>query len=198
LKPLAAYVPYLYQQWNEGCRNAAQMHRDLQEQQVVVSARTISRWLTILRAEEGSTGQWAPVEPKAQYRPHAPPPPSLTPRQGSILYGKAREQLTERQREQLAQIFAPDPALFPIYELVQAFGHMVRTRGGQELDGWIERAEDSACVPLQTFALGLKKDLDAESRWPDPNLFARTHRGPHSSAEAHQAQRLWAHEFPAP
>jgi hypothetical protein len=29
LRPLAAYVPYLYQRWNEGCRNAAQIHREL-------------------------------------------------------------------------------------------------------------------------------------------------------------------------
>lgn len=101
LKPLAAYMPYIYQRWNEGCRNAAQMHQELQEQHVTVSARTISRWLTILRAEEGSTGKWAAVEPSAQYQPYAPPPPGLTPRQGAILYAKAREQLTEQQRQQL-------------------------------------------------------------------------------------------------
>ena len=161
LKPLAAYVPYIYQRWNEGCRNAAQMHRDLQKQHVAVSARTVSRWLTILRAEGGSAGKWAPVEPTAQYRPHAPPPPSLTPRQGSILYTKATEQLTERQREQLAQVFERDPVLRPVYELVQAFGRMVRTRGGQALEEWLEQAEGSDCIQIQAFAQGLKKDLDA-------------------------------------
>jgi transposase len=160
-KPLATYVPHIYQRWNEGCRNAAQMHQELQERHVAVSARTISRWLTILRAEEGSTAKWAAVEPSAQYRPHAPPPPSLTPRQGAILYAKAREQLTERQQEQRELVVTRDPVLRPIYELVQAFGHMVRTRDGQNLDGWLEQAENSGCVPLQAFALGLRKDLDA-------------------------------------
>ena len=38
---------------------------------------------------------------------------------------------------------------------------MVRTRGGQDLDAWLERAEDLGCAPLRAFALGLSKDLDA-------------------------------------
>lgn len=166
LKPLAAYVPYLYQRWNEGCRNAAQIHRELQEQHVAVSVRTVSRWLTILRAEGGSAGKWAAVAPSPstqplQYRPHVPPPPSLTPHQGAILFAKAAEHLTERQRDHLAQVFARDSAVRPVYELVQVFGTMVRTRGGADLDRWLERVEVAGCKQLQAFAQGLKKDLDA-------------------------------------
>jgi hypothetical protein len=63
LKPLAAYVPSLYQRWNAGCRNAAQIHRELQDQHMAVSVRTVSRWRTILRAENGSAGTWAAVAP---------------------------------------------------------------------------------------------------------------------------------------
>jgi transposase len=77
------------------------------------------------------------------------------------LYGKAAERLTARQREQLALVFARDPALHPVYELVQAFGAMVRTRGGLDLDGWLARAEASACAQLRSFAQGIQKDLDA-------------------------------------
>jgi transposase len=166
LKPLSAYVPYLYQRWNAGCRNAAQMHRELQEQHVAVSVRTVSRWLTILRAENGSAGKWAAVAPSPstqplQYRPHVPPPPSLTPRQGAILFAKAAERLTERQQDHLTQVFTRDPAVRPVYELVQAFGAMVRTRGGEDLDRWLGRVEDAGCRHLQAFAQGLTKDLEA-------------------------------------
>jgi transposase len=164
LKPLAAYVPYIYERWNVGCRNAAQLHRELQERRIRVSLRTVSRYLAILRAEGGSPGKWAAAPPSAhypRYDPHTPPLPSLTPRQGAILFGKAAEHLTGQQREQLAQLFARDAAVQPVYELVQAFGTMARTLARQELERWLERAEGSACGQLQVFAHGLRKDLEA-------------------------------------
>ncbi|MGZ6387829.1 MAG: hypothetical protein ACXWQZ_01040 [Ktedonobacterales bacterium] len=71
------------------------------------------------------------------------PPPALTPRQGAILFAKASEQLTEWQRDHLVQVFARDPAICPVHQIVQAFGTMVRTRGGEDLDRWPERAEDA-------------------------------------------------------
>jgi transposase len=77
------------------------------------------------------------------------------------LFAKAAEHLTERQRDHLAQVFARDSAVRPVYDLVQAFGTMVRTRGGADLDRWLERVEGSDCKHLQALAQGLKKDLDA-------------------------------------
>ncbi|MBA3824183.1 MAG: ISL3 family transposase, partial [Ktedonobacterales bacterium] len=155
---LAAYVPYIYQRWNDGCRNGAQIHEELRAQGISVSVRTVSRYMTILRAECGATGKWATVAPTATYIPQAPPPPSLTPRQGAILFSKPPDRLTSRQKTQLEQVFARDPALVPLYEVVQAFGQMVRTRGGSHLDAWFLRVEASGNAHLQAFAKSLKKD----------------------------------------
>jgi transposase len=53
LKPLAAYVPYIYQRWNEGCRNATQVYRELRADGRLVSRRTVTRYMAILRKEGG-------------------------------------------------------------------------------------------------------------------------------------------------
>lgn len=76
-------------------------------------------------------------------------------------FGKATANLTPRQREQVEGLFARDATLQPIYDLVQAFGTMVRTRGGNDLECWLERAEQSGCSQLHAFALGLRKDREA-------------------------------------
>ncbi|MBA2680488.1 MAG: ISL3 family transposase, partial [Ktedonobacteraceae bacterium] len=155
---LAAYVPYIYQCWNDGCRNGAQIHEELCSQGITVSVRTVSRYMTILRAECGESRKRATVSSPVAYIPHAPPPPSLTPRQGAILFSKPPDRLTSRQKMQLEQVCARDPALVPLHDVVQSFGQMVRTLGGSHLDAWFLRVEASGNAHLQAFAKSLKKD----------------------------------------
>src|SRR5262245_10539753 len=96
LKPLAVYVPYIYQRWNEGARNATQVYRALRADRRLVSRRTVSRSMAILRKEGGHGRSFAPAEPAATFTPSAPTPPSLTPRQAAILYSRNPQQLTQR------------------------------------------------------------------------------------------------------
>jgi transposase len=161
LKPLAAYVPYIYQRWNEGCRNATQIYRELHEQGRGVSRRTVSRYMAILRREGGHGRSFASVEPAVVYTPPAPPPPSLTPRQAAILFSRDPPQLTERQQSALRRVLGKDAALPPIYEQVQAFRQLLRTHDVCRLDTWLEQAEHGDCAQLRAYALGLRKDLDA-------------------------------------
>jgi len=161
LRPNAAYVPYLYQRWNEGCRNGSQIYRELVEQGISTTLRTVIRYMTILRRENSADSSFASVEPTARYSAEAPPTPSLTVRQGSRLFAKAPERLTDQERDHLCRIFARDDELAPLYEVVQAFGTMVRTRGGKNLDTWLNQAEHSGCSQLVAFAAGLRKDLSA-------------------------------------
>jgi transposase len=158
---LAAYVPYIYQRWNAGCRNASQIYRELREQGRAVSPRTVSHYMAILRREGGHGRSFAPVEPTATYTPPPPPPPSLTPRQAAMLFSRAPQRLTERQRSALERVLEKDTALQPIYEQVQAFRQLLRTRDVCLLDAWLERAEQGKCAPRRAYALGLRNDLDA-------------------------------------
>jgi transposase len=159
---LAAYVPSIDQRCNEGCRNAAQIHRELQAQARQVSARTVSRYLTIFRTEGGVGHSFASVEPAATSTPRAPPPPSLTPRQAAIVFGKDLQRLTTRQQRHRDMLFAKDVALQPVYEQVQAFCRMVRTCGGHDLERWLQTVEQGSCPQVRAYAAGLRNDLDAE------------------------------------
>jgi len=161
LRPLAACVPYIYQRWNEGCRNGAQIHRELQAQSCQVSVRTVSRYLTILREQGGADHSFASVAPAATCTPGAPPTPALTPRQAAVLIGNDPQRLTARQHHHLALLFAKDAALPPVYEQVQAFCRMVRSCGGNDLEQRLETVEQGACPQLRAYAAGLRKDLDA-------------------------------------
>ena len=155
---LATYVPSIYQRWHDGCRNGAQIYEELRRQGITVSVSTVGRSLTILRAECGETGKWATVAPTVQYIPQAPPLPSFTPRQGAIVFSKTPDQLTPRQKAQLDQVFAREPALVPLYDLVQTFGQMARTLGGSRLDEWFLQVDASGNAHLHAFAKSLKKD----------------------------------------
>lgn len=47
------------------------------------------------------------------------------------------------------------------YDLVQQFARMLRTRTGENLDGWLDQVDKSGLPELQSFAAGVKKDKDA-------------------------------------
>lgn len=160
LKPLAACVPSIYQRWNEGCRNATQVYRELRAGGRAVSRRIVSRYMAILRREGGHGRSFASVEPAVLYTPPAPPPPSLTPRQAAILFSRDPQQLTVRQQSALRRVLEQDAALPPIYEQVQAFRQLLRAHDVCRLDAWLERAEQGDCAQLRAYALGLRKDLD--------------------------------------
>ena len=48
-----------------------------------------------------------------------------------------------------------------VYQVVQAFGQIVRERQGARLDHWLKIVEQSALPELQTFAAGIRRDYAA-------------------------------------
>jgi transposase len=48
-----------------------------------------------------------------------------------------------------------------VYPLVRDFLEMLRERKGEELDGWLSRAEGSGVREIESFAAGLRRDKAA-------------------------------------
>jgi len=71
------------------------------------------------------------------------------------------EKLDEEQREYLGRLCDADEALADTRRLTQEFACMVRGLEGEDLDGWLKDAEESRSTAMRSFALGLRKDLDA-------------------------------------
>ena len=158
---IAPFVPYLLQRWNEGCRNATQLWRELQEQGFTQSPRTVSRYLTLLRHESGIPWKFKTVAPTTTYEPTAPPPLGLTPKQAARLFQRRPNKLTKQEQEQITHLCAQDTRIAQTYEQAQWFCTMVRTRGGAAFDDWLAVIAQHGCEQLRAFALRLQKDRAA-------------------------------------
>jgi transposase len=155
---LDPYVPYLVKRWNEGCHNGKRLYREIRERGYANSEETCTHFVAQLR--------------RAETRKK---PPSSVPRarQGSVvglsptaknvaaLLMRHEEKLDEEQEKYLGRLCDADEALADTRRLTQEFAEMVRRFEGEDLDEWLEDAEESRSTAMRSFAVGLKKDLDA-------------------------------------
>jgi len=159
---LDSYKPYILTRWNEGCRSARQIWREIQAQGYPESATTVSRFVAQLRHDSGKVRSFKAVGAAAIYhstaeREHRP----LTARQAArLLVTKAAARLAW-QTAYLERLATADAETQQIRQLVEGFMQMVRERQGQALADWLPSAEASASPELQTFAAGLRKDYAA-------------------------------------
>lgn len=162
--PLDAYKPYLLRRWNEGCRNAKQLWRELVAQGYTQSRSTVARFIGLLRVETGHRKQYKPAasaplydEQRAQEQVTRP----LTTRQAARLLLTAESRRTPGEQARLSRILAADPEIAQAYDHVQAFGRIVRERRGVELDDWLTHVRREGCRELRNFVAGLLRDEDA-------------------------------------
>ena len=154
-RPLDALSPYLRRRWDEGCRNAAQLFREVKKQGYV----------------GGYTGVWNAVQElcasgvggsKGKTRASPPPIPSVY----SVAWWLQGHFSTkpEAQAHQKGFVERPCrlvPALEQAQSLAQEFVRIVKEQRPSELGAWLGRAEACALVEFQLFAAGLRQDLAA-------------------------------------
>ena len=86
---------------------------------------------------------------------------SPTAKNVAALFMRHEEKLDEEQRRYLDRVCEADEALADTRRLTQEFSEMLRRLEGEDLDGWLKDAEESHSTAMRSFALGLRKDLDA-------------------------------------
>jgi transposase len=159
-----SYKEYLVGRWNEGCRSAQQMYREIKEQGYTGSSTAVGRFVAPLRAHKGKARSFKSVEPELATMVNAEevkkkrPPTAL---QIAHWMTFKEEQRLEWQQSYLTQLCENDSQIAQTYELIQEFTCMLREREGERLDEWLERVEKQGVVELQSFAQGLKKDYEA-------------------------------------
>jgi len=77
------------------------------------------------------------------------------------LFVRDPKTLDEVEQEDLAAFCQVSTTLKRMYDLVQAFLHMVHQREGERLNAWLEKIAESGLAELQSFASGVEKDKDA-------------------------------------
>jgi transposase len=150
---LEPYEPYLLKRWEEGCRMATVLWREIRARGFAHSVSKVQRFVAELRRE----GPPATGRPKtACTKPHGPPPRLVA---AAVL--RRPERRSEEQRAYLKLLSAEEPAIATAIDLAEDFRVMLRRREGERFPDWLAKAEASDVAELRRFAGKLRADQDA-------------------------------------
>lgn len=161
---LDPYKDYLITRWNEGCRNAQLLSREIKAQGYSGSNTAVGRFIAPWRALKGEARSFKSVEPTPQTR--------INPAQGKKKHPPTalqvahwvtfkEDQRLAWQQDYLSRLCETDTQIQETYHLIQEFTTMLRERKGEQLDSWLERVEKQGAAELRSFAQGLRTDYDA-------------------------------------
>lgn len=181
---LDPYKDYLIRRWNEGCRSAQQMYREIKEQGYTGSSSAVQRFIAPWRALKGQARSFKSVEPKheAMITPDEGkkkrPPTAL---QVAHWITFKEEQRLDWQKTYLARLCQADQEIAQTYELIQNFTLMLRERQGEQWDSWLKVVKEQGVAELQSFAQGLERDYDAVKagltlKWSQGPVEGHVHR----------------------
>jgi transposase len=143
---LDSYLPFLEAQWEDGCRNGAELWRRLRARGFKGSLRVVGEWKARRRRAEKAADQQLQKAPSA--------------RTIARLMTVARDQLSKAESITVAAIEAGAPALAEARELVERFQTLIRKKVTFDLEPWITEAQASL---IASFATGIMKDRAAVS-----------------------------------
>lgn len=143
---LEEFKPYLHQRWNEGCTNATQLFREIQELGYRGGSKILLNYLHPFRAIGDI--------------PRAVRKPPLVRRVVSwIMSEPARLDPDDQQR--LDAILTMSAELTALVGHVRAFATMMVELRGRELERWMAAVDAEDLPALHSFVRGLRRDLDA-------------------------------------
>lgn len=148
--PANAFEGYLRSRWDEGCRNATQLYREVCGRGYHGEVRSFRRWIKI-RLRDGPPQPAAPTVPPSRWKP-----PST--RQTARLLTTSRETLRQNDVRFVDALRAASPALAETADLARQFHDLLVGRKAAELDPWLAQALRSS---IASFARGLQRDIDA-------------------------------------
>ncbi len=123
---LDSHMPFLYERWEEGCHNIAQLYRELVVHGYTQSYRSVYKQLVRL----------LPEGKKNAAKECGLLPTPVSSRQATFLFLRRSENLEADEQETLIMLRQLHPEIDLAYDLVQQFAQMLRTRTGEQLDAW--------------------------------------------------------------
>ena len=140
----------LERRWAEGCRNGAQLWRELRLAGFGGGLRVVTEWATRQRLA-------APAAEPVATAPStkAPRPATYPARRGARMLTADLSLLAGPERAYIEQLLAVSPALASVRDLALRFGALVRSRTDEALGPWLTEAANSE---LGSFAAGLRQD----------------------------------------
>ena len=164
---LDPYQDYLSQRWREGCRNARQLWRELQQRGYPGTYRQVSRWVYERRPTPASTTprKYLKEDTHGQLelnsvRPSPTEPGLPVARRLVWLFLLPVEKL-DKEEVKLRQCLLNHTVLQQGWQLVYDFQQMVHKRDADHFACWLQACQASKLPEFVNLALGMKKDHDA-------------------------------------
>ena len=180
---LASFEAYLQQRWEEGCRNASQLFREIKAQGYPGSASYVGQALGSWRTAAAPTGRRraGSALPHGSLRSAAPRPrrADRTPRQVRFLLLRPVTDLNKPDQTYRDALLGACPVVQAAQQLVAEFQRVVKTHDIGALASWLTAAQTSDVPELQGFALGVRQDrarplrVSGKPGSPSPGVKAR-------------------------
>jgi transposase len=143
------YAAYVKQRWDGGCHNIQQIWREVKAQGYPHSDRALRAHLEPLRGKG-----------KADV-PAASSLDRFSAKEATWLFIRPIKDLDEKEQQELAAIRQASQTAETIYQVVQGFLQIVRTRRGEHLDSWMSIVRACHIRELNSFVAGLERDKAA-------------------------------------
>lgn len=156
---LDPYHEYLRRRWNEGCRNATQLFREIQPQGYGGGCTRVSEYIAKLRHIAGAPARvrrplGRAVEPTAlKAWPSA--------RSLAWLATQPLDWLDSEQQQLVMQLRKANATVAKALDLAQSFASMVRGRQPDKFKPWLAETSRCGIKALQSLAKGLEADAEA-------------------------------------
>src|SRR5438874_1537486 len=147
---LNQYKPYIFQRWQQGCRNSVQLYDEIKARGYSGSTSLLRNFLASVRKKHVEAGaaevltcdaSTHAIEIPADLPPKVRVMRRLSPMRASWLIVRQKDRLDEQQRKYVEQIRQGHPDLEMAYQLGQGFVMMLAERRGGDLDTWLIQAE---------------------------------------------------------
>lgn len=156
---LTTFKPYLLKRWNEGCHNATQLFREIQQQGFAGETTIVRKYVQQLRQASGLPPRVRSQHSETLDSDPIKPSPSLRSLTWFIL--KREENRVEDEEKLLAQISSEQAKITTTIGLARDFAAIIRQQKSDELDPWLEKASKSGYRTWHNFAASLKQDHHA-------------------------------------
>jgi len=184
---LNPYKSYIFQRWQQGCRNSVQLYDEIKARGYSGSTSLLRNFLASVRKKHGEAGSAEvltfdasthTIEIPADLPPKAPVMRRMSPTRASWLIVSQKDKLDEQQRKYVEQIRQGHPDLEIAYQLGQGFVMMLAERRGEDLDTWLTQAEHSGLPEFKKMAKGICLDYAAvkaafSSEWSNGQVEAQ-------------------------
>lgn len=144
---LDPYEDYILTRLSQGCRNAAQIHREIATMGFEGGKSNVKAYVAHLRTStaDGAT----PIKRATRTQ-------AVSPRALRWLLMREREDLDQQEQAQLDQLLTVSEEVQSVHALLHDFFIMVRERKYRQLRPWMEEADKSGISELRSFVAGIE------------------------------------------